>query len=57
MTQITTTIPHSPAQGVASTAVVTHCGGCGRFITLQAGGAHWLDSDGQTSHVKQVSAK
>lgn len=54
MTQ-TKTIPHSPAQGAASGAVVTHCGGCGRFITLQAGAAHWIDSDGKTTHVLQMS--
>jgi hypothetical protein len=53
MTQ-TQAVPHSPTTGTAS-AVVAHCGGCGRFITLQAGGARWLDSSGRTEHVVQAS--
>jgi hypothetical protein len=53
MTQ-TQTVPHSPAKGTAS-AVVAHCGGCGRFITLLAGGVHWIDSNGKTTHVIQAS--
>lgn len=48
-------IPHSPAKGTASAAAIAHCGGCGRFITMQAGGAHWIDSNGKTAHVLQVS--